>query len=290
MTSFGFSYLLFYFLITNAALFPPQSVTPQSAEQPANCRHLAAGSAELPALAAICESLNALNRTLPNFVGQQVQTRVTRIAENVSERKVVSAILMYEDGREHYSNVQVDGKPTNEQAFSTAGGFVTFGDFASMLNGIFAESSRTEFLANRPDSSNPNLLSFAFHIRNQDNHWWALRDGAQQVFPELRGTLSIEPESFRVRSLHLEAVNIPSNFPSQNVTVTTEYDEFTIPNLGTFWLPVTSHWNSCLRVIEFSRRLHPTDWPARQTCIENSVTFENYRKFAAKSRVVPEPH
>ena len=255
-------------------------------EQQGSCRLLAAGRGELSPLVSTCEFVSGLTRALPNFLADQTQTRVTQIDGEVVERNVISATLTYENAREHYSNVQVDGNPSDERAFATAGGFMTFGEFGSLLNGIFSDSSRTEFVANGVDSFN--RLTFAFHVREKDNHWWAVREGTQQVFPELRGTLSVERDSYRIRSLSIEAVNIPSSFPSETVTVTSDYDEVAIAGLDSYWLPISSHWRSCLRPIPVSRRLHPTARAPRQTCLTSSVTFQNYRKFAARSRVVPD--
>lgn len=277
---------LFALCVLAVTAISPQILIAQSGEQQSKCQSFRSSRENLTPLASTCEFVNRQSRTLPNFLAEQVQTRLTQTDGEVTQKKVVSATLSYENGRERYSNVRVDGIATKEQEFATAGGFMTFGEFASLLNGIFAEESGAEFVSKGIDSLSHH--EFEFHVRRVDNHWWALRDGSQQVFPELRGTLSVEPGSFRVRSLYIEAVNIPDNFPSQNVMVTTEYNQLTIPDLGSFWLPVSSNWQSCLRPIPVSRRLHPSARPPRQTCVMSSVAFENYRKFAAKSRVVPE--
>ena len=57
---------------------------------------------------------------------------------------VITAKVVYEDGKESYKEITVGGKRTNKSMLAL-GGSTSTGEFASILGGLLADQSRAEF-------------------------------------------------------------------------------------------------------------------------------------------------
>ncbi len=81
---------------------------------------------------------------LPNFLCQQSTTRYVEQSrsEGFEPVDVVTAKVLYEDGREKYSEITVGGKRTNKSMMEI-GGTTSTGEFASVLGGLFQEGSQS---------------------------------------------------------------------------------------------------------------------------------------------------
>ena len=83
---------------------------------------------------------------LPNFLCQQSTTRYVEQSrsEGFEPVDVVTAKVLYEDGREKYSAITVGGRRTSKSMMEI-GGTTSTGEFASVLGGLFEPATRTEF-------------------------------------------------------------------------------------------------------------------------------------------------
>ncbi len=281
-------------LLLNLGLARAQnSIHRDTSESSRSCATLTQGKNELLPLVRLCEFVQSLRHSLPNFVCEQTITRSTRSETgHVVATDVVKSSVTYEDGREKYGDVTVNGRAAGQEVSVISGGASTFGEFGSLLISVFSPVSKAQFSsrADEPLASGTAMV-FDFHIKRENNKWWVLRDSGMEAYPELRGSVWVDKATLRLFSVHLSAVNIPENFPEASVSVTTEYADVTIPDVGTFLLPTTSEWLSCLRPIPVPKRVRKSRRPAVQipTCMHNEVVFHDYRKFAAKSRVLTHP-
>ncbi len=83
---------------------------------------------------------------LPNYVCQQMTTRYVEQSRRPGGKPldVVTAKVVYEDGKEDYKEITVGGKRTNKSMLDL-GGSTSTGEFASTLHSLFSDASRAEF-------------------------------------------------------------------------------------------------------------------------------------------------
>ncbi len=83
---------------------------------------------------------------LPNYVCQESITRFTAASFRGTwiERDLVTVDLTYEDGRERYRNVTINGSPTRKPIEELPGNW-SVGEFASDLAGVFPLVTDAEF-------------------------------------------------------------------------------------------------------------------------------------------------
>jgi hypothetical protein len=208
---------------------------------------------------------------LPNFLCQQSTTRYVEQSrsEGFQPVDVVTAKVLYEDGREKYSEITVGGKRTNKSMMEI-GGTTSTGEFASVLSGLFQEGVRAEFkfyqsttVAREPAA----IYDFKVPLHNSN---WTIQVGGQTLLPAYSGSVWIDKASAQVRRIEMQADNIPKDFPDDTVASAVDYEE--VP-LGTskFLLPVHAENLSCQR--------------GSTICTKNTIDFRNYHKYSGESTI-----
>jgi hypothetical protein len=259
----------------------------QDTREARHCASVVNGRTDLLPLLPVCELAQSLRDTLPNFVCEQRVTRSHRSpAGYLVGKEVIRATVTYEGGRERYSEITLNGRPTDEDISTVTGGPNTFGEFGSFLAGVLSPASKAEFTARAAeDGGTETRRVFDFRIRKENNQWWVVRDSRREVYPGIEGSLSLDGAS-RLMELRLAAANLPAGFPVASAELTVTYGDVTIEKLGAFRLPLSAEWTSCLRPVPWRRQANsPNEAPP---CFRNEIVFENHRKFAARARIVPD--
>jgi hypothetical protein len=208
---------------------------------------------------------------LPNFLCRQSTTRYIEQSRSEGFQPVdlVTAKVLYEEGREKYSEITVGGKRTNKSMMEI-GGSTSTGEFASVLSGLFEDRARAEFkfLQSTTVGREPAAIyDFKVPLRNSN---WTIVVGGQTLRPAYSGSVWIDKASAQVRRIEMQADNIPKDFPDDTIASAVDYEE--VP-LGTskFLLPVHAENLSCQR--------------GSSICTKNAIDFRDYHKYTGESTI-----
>ncbi len=208
---------------------------------------------------------------LPNFVCEQMTTRYVEQSrsEGWQPIDIVTAKVVYEDGKEDYREITVGGKRTNKSMLEL-GGSTSTGEFASTLRSLFSEGSRADFKLVQSTTLNgaaAAIYDFKVALANSD---WFINVGGQALRPAYSGSVWIDKATAEVRRIEMQADNIPKDFPLDSIQWAVDYDEV---SLGTtrFLLPVHADNLGCQR--------------GSPICTKNSTDFRNYHKYSGESTI-----
>jgi hypothetical protein len=213
----------------------------------------------------------AFSQGLPNFVCEQVTTRYQENSrsEGFQPQDVLSAKVVYEDGKEEYQQITVGGKRTNKSMMEL-GGTTSTGEFASTLRNLFSGYVDAQFKFQ--ESSTTGRTPVAIYdlkvlLPHSD---WEIQIGGQRLRPAYSGSVWVDKTTAEVRRIEIQADNIPKNFPGDTEAMTVDYEPV---SLGTskFLLPVHSENLGCYR--------------GTSICTKNTIDFRDYHKYSGESTV-----
>jgi hypothetical protein len=210
-------------------------------------------------------------KTLPNFVCQEVMSRF----ESVTSRPmwlpvdVVTAALVYENGKESYRGVTIDGKSTNKGMEQLQGAWST-GEFGSVLMQLLAPATAANFRF-RNDSvlGGRHAKTFSFVVA-RENSQWRVEAAGQVTQPAYGGSVWIDPETARVLRVEMQAHDLSLRFPASRVESSTDYAYVRI-GAEKYLLP--SHCET-LTCDQGSSR-----------CARNVIYFVDYHKYVSESNI-----
>ncbi len=208
---------------------------------------------------------------LPNFVCQQLTTRYIEQSRSSGweAQDIVTAKVIYEDGREKYEDITVGGKRTNKSMLEIGGGSTSTGEFASTLRSLFS-GNRADFKFYESSSIRGTpvaIYDFKVILPKSD---WFIRAGGQVLHPAYSGSVWIEKATGQVRRIEMQAENEPKDFPFEANQWAVDYDAV---RLGPkeFLLPVHAEFLSCQR--------------GSSICTKNALDFRDYHKYSGESTV-----
>jgi len=246
---------------------PPPDASPSAGSGPT--RSL---SPTAPLIERAREAAFEFSQKLPNFICEEFMSRNTeRGREGDSPLDVVSAQVIYEDGKESYQNVKVDGRAT-AKGMEELGGAWSTGEFASTLLEIFHPATDAQFHPGGTSSLSgvaANAQVYDFQVRAENSHW-KVQAGEQTVVPAYQGSLWVDPSTARVLRIELEARNLPSDFPMDTVESAVDYANVTI-GAQSFLLPTHAESLGCQR--------------GTNACSHNVIDFRNYHEFKTEIKI-----
>jgi hypothetical protein len=209
--------------------------------------------------------------SLPNFVCHQSTTRYIEESKQEGWRAldIVTAQIVYEDGKESYRDITVGGKKTSKSMLEL-GGNTSTGEYATTLEGIFSPGSRADFKFYRSATigeASTSIYDFKVALRNSN---WQIRIGGQMLLPAYSGSVWIDKSTARVRRIEMQADNIPVDFPYDSVQWAVDYDSVSL-GARRFWLPIHAENLGCQR--------------GTSICTKNTIDFRNYHKFSGESTI-----
>ncbi len=208
---------------------------------------------------------------LPNYVCQQMTTRYAEQSKATGweAQDVVTAKVVYEDGKEEYKEITVGGKRTNKSMLEL-GGSTSTGEFASTLHSLFSDASRAQFkLSQSTTIGNTQAAVYDFKVALPNSDWF-INVGGQSLRPAYSGSVWIDKKTAEVRRIEMSADNVPKDFPMDTMLWAVDYES--IP-LGTskFLLPVHAENISCQR--------------GSTICSKNETDFRDYHKYSGESTI-----
>jgi hypothetical protein len=212
------------------------------------------------------------SQKLPNFICQEFMSRFTRQGRGEKTlQDIVSADIIYEDGKETYRNVKINNRPTDKHLQDIDGAWST-GEFASALLDLLDPASKTHFSSGRASAiASLSAQVYDFQVQASNSNW-RLQVGSQTVAPAYTGSIWVDPNTARVLRFERQARNIPSDFPIDTAESAIDYSFVTIEGKS-FLLPVHAESLGCQRGSSF--------------CTHNVIDFRNYHEFKGDIKIVP---
>jgi hypothetical protein len=284
-TSFGSAVILIAMLVLLLAPGSVAQTAPQTSSKRLsvirNCAAISARDHNLAPVSAVCEFVNAMDRSLPNFVCKQIterylpidasyrQSEERRPDDIVADR--VSATVTYENGVDQYADIKVGDKPVQQDSVVLTGP-ITTGDFGSELLSILLEENATVFAfrgqENGPDGEE---YVFGFRIPAATNHAFTYREDGSVTHPDLEGVLRVSKDTNEVRRLDISAKNIDPAFSADHVRFSTIFGKVKFGDAGDFLLPRESESTVCTR---------------RRLCKHSVTQWASCRRLGVKTRMI----
>jgi len=210
--------------------------------------------------------------TLPNYVCQELMSRYQSESRpaNWQAIDVVGTEVIYENGKEDYRKITLNGRPINKKIEDMGGSWST-GEFGTVLIGLFSPGTAAEFHYRR-DSRIAGILTkeYDFTVTHAHSNW-TIHTGSQTYDPAYSGSVWIDPASARVMRIEMSARSFPADFPSDDVESATDYEYVRLGDAKQYLLPVHSESLSCQR--------------GTNDCSRNVIDFRNYRKYTGESTI-----
>lgn len=208
---------------------------------------------------------------LPNYICDQLTTRYVERSRSTGWEPldVLTAKVVYEDGKEDYRDITVGGKKTNKSMMEL-GGSTSTGEFASTLRSLFSPMSDAEFKLYESTSVNGTaaaIYDFKVMLRRSD---WTISIGGQTLRPAYSGSVWIDKSTGEVRRIEMQADNVPKDFPLDSIQMAVDYDKMRL-GTGEFLLPVHAENLACQR--------------GSPICTKNAIDFRDYHKFTGESTI-----
>ena len=111
------------------------------------------------------------SQNLPNFICQEFMARFARRGRDETPLDVVSAEIIYTDGKESYRNVKIDNHPT-QKSLEEIGGAWSTGEFASTLLSLFSPNTDARFQSGGASTiAGQSAEVYDFQVRAENSHW-----------------------------------------------------------------------------------------------------------------------
>lgn len=207
---------------------------------------------------------------LPNFRCTQETRRFTAKLKTPEDLTLSGSYvddLMYEEGKERYRTIEVDGVKVDTTHFGLKG-VHSSGEFGSMLSGLFGpEVAASHKWAGRAMAMG--VLCQVFDVEvTQDRSNFAVIDNGRRAVAAYSGRVYIEEETGLVRKLVIQGSGLPKEFILQSPMFLLEYGMVRIGSEDHL-LP--------LRSILQARH--------GKNLARNETVFRSYRKFEAASEI-----
>ena len=208
---------------------------------------------------------------LPNFICTQVTRRFEDATGKSAWRPIDIIVerLTYYDHKEDYQVVELNGRSANVP-HNRLGGASSSGEFGSVMKGIFAPDTETQFTWQSWFTLRGRRMHvYAYSVRaNRSNYHIVLPNRSIDLAAAYHGLIFIDSRKHFVHRITLHADGIPPAFPVQDVSLALDY-EYTRIGDGDYLLPLSFELRS--------REGNVT--------IKNDVDYEDYRKFGSDATI-----
>ncbi|MGO9260796.1 MAG: hypothetical protein ACLQU1_31485 [Bryobacteraceae bacterium] len=209
---------------------------------------------------------------LPAYVCQEVMTRYQSESAHASWQPldIVTANIVYENGKEDYRDIAIDGRKTTK-GMMDIGGSTSTGEFATVLIDLFSPATAADFRA-QGESRSSGIVSklYDFTVKRENSHW-EIHMGGQSFDPPFKGSVWIDPQTARVLRIEMQAFGFPADFPTDHVESATDYQYTRLGDAKQYLLPVHAETLSCQRGTTY--------------CSRNTIDFRNYHKYTGESSI-----
>lgn len=209
--------------------------------------------------------------SLPNYYCQELMTRYQSApnSKNWQPTDVVSMALVFENGKESYRNLAINGKATKKNIEDLSGSWST-GEFGSVLADVFSPATAADFEYRKESrSAGRASLVYDFSVEREHSHW-RIMVASQLVTPPYTGSVWVDKETSRVLRIEMQATHMPDAFPVDKVEMATDY-EFVRFGERQYLVPVHAESLGCQR--------------DTSNCNREAIDFRNYHRYAGESSI-----
>jgi len=212
---------------------------------------------------------------LPNFLCVEITERSTDALGNGRWRRKDSfgEMLRYVDNQETRTTLEVDGKPSTMKRTDLNELPISVGEFGNLLNLVFGPESKADFHWKETDAlAHGTVQVFEYRVEPKNNSM-RLTDDRKQVNAGFHGLAYIDNATMGIRRITMEADNLPPDFSIHAASIAVDYDYVTV-GAHDYLMPMSGS-------IRLKRGRHEVDL--------NQVVFQDYRRYASKTRIIAVP-
>jgi hypothetical protein len=233
------------------------------------CDSLTPDTPHSDALRKVCLYAMTLPLLMPNFTCEQKTSRYF----DDQAADVVTANVTYEDGRESYQDIKLNGHPITDAKLLSPGTWST-GQFGGDVRDLFDTSNTVSFqFVSERKLDGRRVVTFQYQVAHQDVPMWRLHVQDQVLAPPYNGQLRIDEDTGILLQLQLAATKLSRNFPMSSADLQIDYEDVLFADGTSFVLPLKSEVNS-------------SDHKGRRN--RNVLEFRNCHKFRATAHIVPQ--
>jgi hypothetical protein len=212
--------------------------------------------------------------SLPNFLCiqttrrfQDFQSRDVQGHEDWRPVDIIVEKLAYFEHHEDYKVMEINGVASSIE-HSKLGGASSSGEFGSVMKGIFAPETATQFTWQTWFTLRGRKMHvYAYNVAvGKSDYHVVVPEQSKDLVTAYHGLIFIDDHRHFIHRITLHADGIPPAFPIQDISLMLDY-EYTHIGDGDYLLPLTFE----LRSREGNIR------------IKNDVDYDEYRKFTADS-------
>lgn len=209
---------------------------------------------------------------LPNYVCQQFTTRYLKTPgqRDWQAKDVVSANVVFENGKEDYRNIAINGKAQSKKMEDLPGSWST-GEFGTTLRSLFSPGRRALFRFVKQSQIIGMTASVYDYSVKREYSDWRIQLGGQALIPAYSGRVWIDQKTARVIRIEMQADDIPVDFPLDKVESSNEYGLIRLATADQYMLPSHAETLSCERGTTF--------------CSRNAIEFRNYHKYSGEANI-----
>jgi hypothetical protein len=209
---------------------------------------------------------------LPNYVCQEMMARYesTSHPANWQAIDVVSAAVVYDNGKEDYRDITINGKPIKKKMEQMDGAWST-GEFGTVLIDLLSPATAAQFRYRRDERTSGVITKVYDYTVKRENSHWQITMGGQTYRPAYKGSIWVDPGTARVLRIEMQAVGFPEDFPTDHVESAMDYQYTRLGDAKQYLLPVHSENLSCQR--------------GSDNCSHNVIDFRNYHKYSGESNI-----
>jgi hypothetical protein len=207
------------------------------------------------------------NETLPNFTCTEVTKRSVDFNGDGKwrTRDTLTELLSYRDRVETRTMLEVNGNASHTERGAMKGVF-SAGEFGGVLQAVFRNESKADFLWKETDSLNSGTVEvYDYHVDSGNSTFSVIGSEGMQVKVGFHGQVFIDGSTRRARRVTLTADNLPANFSTHATSISVDYDYVPINGLK-YLVPVSAE-------LELKQGLHEA--------MVNTMEFRDYKRFAS---------
>jgi hypothetical protein len=208
---------------------------------------------------------------LPSYVCQEMVTRYQGEGKPTrwSALDIVTMNVVYENGKEDYRDIKVNGKP--KKTLEETGGAWSTGEFGTVLIDLFSPATAADFVFQHESRVNGIAARlYDFSVDKEHSHW-SIHMGSQSYDPPYKGSVWIDPKTSRVMRIEMQAYGFPGSFPTDHAESATDYQYIRLGDAKQYLLPTHAETLTCQRGTDF--------------CSRNAIDFRNYHKYTGESSI-----
>ena len=224
-----------------------------------------------PLIVRAMEVAESFSEDLPNYVCQQFTTRYIRNGgAGWQALDVVQANVVYENKKESYRNILINGKPAKKSMEELPGAWST-GEFGTTLRSLLSPNTAADFRFRKESIVNGlNTKVYDYTVQRLRSDW-RIQLGGQAIIPAYKGRVWVDTKNARVLRIEMEAIEIPEDFPLDHIEAANDYGFVRLGGTAEFLLPTHAENLSCER--------------GSSICSRNAIDFRNYHKYSGESSI-----